>query len=588
MQRLVLTAVAILIGWPHVVPASEPQPAADPEGRALLVRSAPSPSGPQVQIDVVDRSKINKDLFVDMMGLRLWTNSAEAAKRLRALIATPAAALRVKQQLGAKLMKTGVEPEMIPVRGEEGKVTGTEGMVLLESGEFTRSGTFYDSSGGGLTILKDGTAQISHGAKYRVRVSSFYIDKFKVTNEDYCKFLNDGNAGYLTPWNLRIGKAVEGKHAGKFVSADKSLANHPVVLVNWYQARGYAAWAGKRLPTEAEWEYAAAGKEGRKYPWGNEPPDETRLDFPIKFKHPVPVDWFPAGATPEGVFQMAGNSAEWCADYFDHASYAKAPSGGVAIDPTGANQAFQPDTWYKYRVMFKGWCKANRAEYFTSTKRHSRPPLADASAGVSIRCVKSAALEGDTLKTAKTPSKADAEPKSPERAKIDQPVKDFRLRDLMQDEPTYVTLSQYREQKTVLLVSVQSRCPITWKYIGRIGKLFQDYHQKDVAFLAIRSSLTDSEDRIRRYAEDKNLDMPLLYDEENRVADYFGTQGTPYFYVIDKQGVLRYEGICDNNQVPKRVDLKPETVTSHYVRDAIEAVLAGKPVKTKSVPAGST
>ena len=175
-----------------------------------------------------------------------------------------------------------------------------------------------------------------------------------------------------------------------------------------------------------------------------------------------------------------------------------------------------------------------------------------------------------------------------EAAKIDQPVKDFRLRDLMQDEPTYVTLSQFRDKKTVVLVSVQSRCPITWKYIGRIGKLFQDYHKKDVAFLIIRSSLTDSEDRIRRYAEDKNLDMPLLYDEGNRVADYFGTQGTPYFYVIDKQGVLRYEGICDNNQVPKRVDLKPETVTSHYVRDAIEAVLAGKPVKTKSVPAGST
>ena len=103
-----------------------------------------------------------------------------------------------------------------------------------------------------------------------------------------------------------------------------------------------------------------------------------------------------------------------------------------------------------------------------------------------------------------------------------------------------------------------------------------------------RFDIRSSEDRIRRYAEDKNLDMPLLYDEENRVADYFGTQGTPYFYVIDKQGVLRYEGICDNNQVPKRVDLKPETVTSHYVRDAIEAVLAGKPVKTKSVPTGST
>ena len=110
----------------------------------------------------------------------------------------------------------------------------------------------------------------------------------------------------------------------------------------------------------------------------------------LKHKHPVPVDWYPKGATPEGVTQMAGNSAEWCADYFDRASYSNAPPSGVAINPTGAKQALQPNTWYKFRVMFKGWCKANRAEYFTCTKRHSRPPLADASAGVSFRCVKDA------------------------------------------------------------------------------------------------------------------------------------------------------------------------------------------------------
>ena len=366
---------------------TQTESAAGPQNTYLLSL----PDGAQaVQVTVVPRAKINKDLYVDMVGLRLWTDSPESAKRIRAAIATPSAALLVKQQLGAKLMETGVEPDMIPVRGEEGRKLGTEGMVQLKGGEFTRTGEYYDSSGGGLTILEDGTVPTTRGAKYRVRVSSFYIDNYKVTNEDYCKFLDDGNAGYWTPWNLRIGRAVEGRNAGKFVPADRSLARHPVVLVNWYQANGYAAWAGKRLPTEAEWEYAAGGKEGRTYPWGNEPPDETRADIPIKFKHPVPVDWYPKGATPEGLFQMAGNSAEWCADYFDHASYTKAPPGGVAINPTGAKEAFQPNTWYKFRVMFKGWCKSNRAEYFTCTKRHSRPPLADASAGVSFRCVKDA------------------------------------------------------------------------------------------------------------------------------------------------------------------------------------------------------
>ena len=87
---------------------------------------------------------------------------------------------------------------------------------------------------------------------------------------------------------------------------------------------------------------------------------------------------------------MAGNSAEWCADYFDTASYTKVEPGSVVVDPKGAEQPFQPNTWYKYRVMFKGWCKANRSDYFTCTKRHARPPLADASAGVSFRCVTNA------------------------------------------------------------------------------------------------------------------------------------------------------------------------------------------------------
>lgn len=393
MRRLLLIAATVLMSASYGESADQPESVT---GKALLLRTTRSPNGPQVQVDVVDRSKVNKSLFLDMAGLRLWIDTAESRQHIRNFVANPSLALSVTENVGRQIMASGVEPDVVPVRGDAGKQTGTEGMVLLAGGEFTRPGKFYDSSGGGLTILDDGTAQKSGGASYRVRVSSFYIDSFKVTNEDYCRFLNDGNAGYATPWNTRIARAPLGRHRGQFAPADNSLARHPVVLVNWYQAKGYAEWAGKRLPTEAEWEFAAGGTEGRTYPWGNEPPDETRLDFPIKYKHPVPVDWFPAGATPEGLVQMAGNSAEWCADYYDTASYQKAPADGVAIDPTGAAQAYQPNTWYKYRVMFKGWCKANRAEYFTCTKRHSRPPLADAVAGVSFRCVKSASPEKDS------------------------------------------------------------------------------------------------------------------------------------------------------------------------------------------------
>ncbi len=383
MKRFRTTVVAVLMASSQLANAI----AAELPSKTLLL-SATSGAN-ETLVDVVDRSKINRELHVDMIGLRLWIDTAESVKRLRAHIATPAAALDVKQKLGAKIMETGVEPDVIPVRGKEGTKAGTEGMVLLKDGEYVRRGEYWDASGGGLGE----DDKPFRGDKYRVRVSSFYIDKFKVTNGDYCKFLNDGNANYATPWNLRIARAVSGKNRGKFVPVDNSLSRHPVVLVNWYQAKGYAAWAGKRLPTEAEWEYAAGGNEGRKYPWGNDEPDDTRADIPIKHHGPVPVDWYPKSATPEGVFQMAGNSGEWCADYFDNASYRKAPDGGIAIDPKGAAVPFQPETWYRYRVMFKGWCKANRADYFTCTKRNSRPTLADASAGISFRCVMSAAPE---------------------------------------------------------------------------------------------------------------------------------------------------------------------------------------------------
>ncbi len=391
MKKLLRIAAAVVVTSSFAVSAEQLESVA---GQTLLLRVAPSPNGPQIQVDVVDRLKLNKSLFVDMAGLRLWTDTAESRQRVRNLVANPSSALSITEKVGRQIQASGVEPDVIPVHDNEVKEAGTEGMVLLAGGEFTRPGKYYDSSGGGLTILDDGTAQQSGGATYRVRVSPFHIDLFKVTNEDYCRFLNEGNAGYATPWNTRIARLPLGRRRGKFAPADNSLARHPVVLVNWYQAKGYAVWVGKRLPTEAEWEFAAGGTEGRTYPWGNEPPDDTRLDFPIKYKHPVPVDWFPAGATPDGVFQMAGNSAEWCADYYSNASYQKAPANGVAINPTGAAQAYQPNTWYKYRVMFKGWCKANRAEYFTCTKRHSRPPLADAVAGVSFRCVKSATRDG--------------------------------------------------------------------------------------------------------------------------------------------------------------------------------------------------
>lgn len=174
-----------------------------------------------------------------------------------------------------------------------------EGMVLVPAGPFTM-GT--DHEGG---ILSEGDA----GPAHEVRLPGFYIDKTEVTNAQYQQYCDA--TGYAPPPYWKNGKYAAG------------AGNQPVRFVNWWEAQAYAAWKGKRLPTEAEWEKAARGTDARNYPWGNEW-DPSLLVWDVAA--PQAAGSKPAGASPYGVLDMAGNVWEWVADWYQPYPDSPAPA----------------------------------------------------------------------------------------------------------------------------------------------------------------------------------------------------------------------------------------------------------------------
>jgi len=163
----------------------------------------------------------------------------------------------------------------------------------------------------------------------------------------------------------------------------------------------------------------------------------------------------------------------------------------------------------------------------------------------------------------------------PERAAVDAPVKDFKLRDLTKDAETFVSLSDFRDKKTVVLIFTSYTCDACGDYENRTKKLVKDFAGKDVAFLGMRSSADDDAPGMRKYAEAKGFAFPFLDDPRNAVADYFGVLVTPTFYVIDPKGVLRYRGAYDEA-------LQEARAQKTFVHDALRAVLEGKEVAVKT------
>ncbi len=221
-------------------------------------------------------------------------------------------------------------------------ITADDGseMLLIPAGSFTMGGRKEDLDG----FEKSGYMNYeAERPLHSVSISAFYMDKYEITHAQYGRFLEavtdseDRSMDHPDqPDHL--------DHRQLYVDDTLNDPQQPAVGINWYDAYAYCNWAGKRLPTEAEWEYAARGGGDvyRKYPWGNEEPDAGgiwRANFRSErgsdvdgYHRSAPVGSFPDGVSPFGIMDMAGNAEEFVSDWLDF-NYYKQTNG--AQDPQG-------------------------------------------------------------------------------------------------------------------------------------------------------------------------------------------------------------------------------------------------------------
>lgn len=313
----------------------------DPTPKAQLAQAANAPKAveppkakeppkptpkPPVKVDSrpkpPEREIIGKDSVPIELAERVQQSSEDYAEELAEMILAPDKAKQKKwaQELekaerfgllphGAKRDKWLLELEMVKAYGlpqhAARELVSKDGapMVLIPAGKF-----WMGSPYGGWD---------NEHPRHQVMLDTFYMDKFEVTVARYAKFLRAKNGSKPDYWD-----DLDGHNHG----------NLPVVGVSWEDANAYCQWAGKRLPTEAEWEKAARGTDGRMYPWGNQEPSGRLANFgKVWFLTSayegglVPVDSDEAGTSPYGLYHMAGNVWEWTADWYDKNYYRESP-----------------------------------------------------------------------------------------------------------------------------------------------------------------------------------------------------------------------------------------------------------------------
>lgn len=252
-------------------------------------------------------------------------------------------------------------------------------MVFIPAGEFQMGSDESD--------LKASPDELP---QRKVYLDAYWIDRTEVTNAMFARFIHF--SGYQTEaerkgasnvyqapnWIMIAG--ADWRYPQGPASGVENLQDHPVVQVSWNDAQAYCRWAGKRLPSEAEWEKAARGTDARRYPWGDQPVEQTRLNFADLntgfswysredddgYSFTAPVGSYADGASPYGVLDMAGNVWEWVADGYVPDAYSELPVDNPIGVLNSAERVLRGGSW-----MSDAWSvrSANRSRYTPETTR---------------------------------------------------------------------------------------------------------------------------------------------------------------------------------------------------------------------------
>ena len=217
-----------------------------------------------------------------------------------------------------------------------------EGMVLIPAGEF-------------LMGSKAGDGDSDEAPQHKVYLDAYHIDIHEITNAQYHKFwlADGGEKSKHTPASYGSSYMI-----GDWPQVAETKPNYPVVGVTWYDATAYAELAGKRLPTEAEWEKAARGTDARRWPWGNKSSEDSSPENPTPDKYSnrrdgndgydnttAPVGSYPTGASSYGVRDMAGNVWELVADWYSKDYYSSSPAKNPKGPDTGKLKVIRGGSW---------------------------------------------------------------------------------------------------------------------------------------------------------------------------------------------------------------------------------------------------